>query len=231
MPVIDLKNKKQKQSAPVGYRMAKNGARGEIYLYGVIGDSFFSDGVTAKQFSADLKELGDVSALDIRINSEGGDVFQGRSIYNLLNEHKAKITVHVDGWAASIASLIAMAGDEIIMGDGAYMMIHNPWGYAVGESGEMRRVADLLDSIAGTMIDTYAARTGSSRDDIKKWMDAETTMTAEESVERGFADSVVAGARIAAIVRRPESFKNLPLALRPNRARAQALVESVAPSK
>jgi ATP-dependent Clp protease protease subunit len=221
--VVDLNARKKAKSS--GYRMAARNGKGEIYLYGVIGDTFFSEGVTATQFSKDLKALGDVKEIDVRINSEGGDVFQGRTIYTLLKEHKAKTTVHVDGLAASIASLIAMAGDEILMAEGSFMMIHNPWTFAIGDANEMRRTADLLDTIAGTMIDTYAERSGAKRDDIVKWCNAETWMTAAETVERGFADKMSEPMKVAASVSMPRAFKNLPAHLRPNRARAQAMLD------
>lgn len=216
---------------PNGYRMMAKagGTRAEIYLYGVIGESFWSDGITAKQFSTDLKALGDkVTALDVRINSDGGDVFDGRAIYNQLLAHKATKTVYVDGLAASIASLIAMAGNEIIMGDGAFMMIHNAWGVAVGDSREMRRVADLVESVSGTLIDTYAARSKLPRDEIVALMDAETWLTATDAVAKGFADKIVEGAKVAAsAITRPQAYKHLPQELRPNRAKAlQAIAKA-----
>lgn len=203
------------------YRMAAKGSQGEIQLYGPIGASFWSDGITASEFSADLKALGNVSAIDIRINSDGGDVFDGRTMFNLLVQHKATKTVYVDGLAASIASLIAMAGDEIVMGDGAFMMVHRPWGGAIGNADEMRRTADLLDSVNGTMIDTYAARTKMSRDDVSALLTAETWMPAQEAVDKGFASKVVEGVRVAAAVVNIDAYRNLPEQLRPNRAAAQ----------
>jgi len=213
-----------KAKVPNGYRMLAKagGATAEIYLYGVIGESFWSDGITAKQFKNDLAALGsNIKSLDIRINSEGGDVFDGRTIYNLLLQHKAKKTVYVDGLAASIASLIAMAGDTIIMGDGAFMMVHNAWGVSMGNASEMRRVPDLLDSVSGTLIDTYSARSKMPRDQVMALLDAETWMTAQETVDKGFADKIVEGAKIAArTIMRPEAFKHGPEPLRPNRTAA-----------
>jgi ATP-dependent Clp protease protease subunit len=218
---------KSSTAKPSGYRMLAKGATGEIYLYGVVGQTFWSDGVSATQFKNDLKDLGAVTQIDLRINSEGGDVFEGRTIYSLLSEHKAKIPVYVDGLAASIASLIAMAGDEIKMGDGTFMMIHNAWGLAIGNADEMRRQADLLESVSGSLLDTYVARTGKTRDEIKKWMDAETWMTAQECVDRGFATETTEPVRVAASVFHPEAFKNLPTVLRPNRAAAAAAIARV----
>lgn len=228
MAVHKLPLAKPAAKQPSGYRMSAKSGRGEIYLYGVIGQTFFSDGVSATQFKDDLKALGSVTSIDLRINSEGGDVMDGRTMYNLLAEHKARITVYVDGLAASIASLIAMAGDEIRMGDGTFMMIHNPWSMAVGNASDMRRMADLLDSVANTLIDTYTARTKGNRDQIKTWMEDETWMTAQESVERGFATVVAEPVRVAASIRRPESFKHLPTALQPNRMAANAAVARIA---
>jgi ATP-dependent Clp protease, protease subunit len=214
--------------AASGYRMRAMGTQGEVYLYGVIGQTFFSDGVSAKQFADDLKALGAVSALDVRINSEGGDVFEGRTIYSLLNEHPAKITVYVDGLAASIASLIAMAGDEILMGDGTFMMIHNAWGGCCGEAADMRRMADLLDSVSQTLIDTYASRTKNKAADIKQMMDDETWMTAADAVKQGFATKVTDPTRVAASLRRPEAFRHLPAALRKNRTAAAGAIAKIA---
>lgn len=220
MKVVNLPGKSSAASPPAGYRMVARGKTGEIYLYGVIGQTFFSEGVSATQFKNDLKALGDVTQIDLRINSDGGDVFEGRTMYSLLSEHKARIVVHVDGIAASIASLIAMAGDEILMGDGSFMMIHNAWGMAMGDAQEMRRSADLLDTVSGSLLDTYVARTGNVAADVKKWMNAETWMTAQEAVDKGFATSVVEPLRIAASVRHPKFFKKLPAALQPRRAAA-----------
>lgn len=214
------------KASPI-YRCTAKAGVGEILLYGVIGETFFSEGITAKQFSDDLKGLGPISQINLRINSDGGDVFQGRTIYSILAEHKAKVTVYVDGLAASIASLIAMAGDEIIMADGSFMMIHNAWGMSIGDANEMRRTAALLDSVSGTLVDTYAARTKQPRDQIKAWMDAETWMPAQESKDRGFATVVGEPVRAAALVSNPDIFKHLPVSLRPNRSAALAKIAAM----
>lgn len=216
---------------PAGYKVQAKGDRGEIYLYDIIGSSWFG-GISAKQFSADLKALGSVSTIDVRINSDGGDVFEGRTMYTLLAEHKARVVVHVDGLAASIASLIAMAGNEIRMADGSFMMLHNPWGVTIGDAADHRVRAELLDTIAATMRQTYAVRSKKDEGDVKKWMDAETWFTASEAKDVGLADIVAEPMKAAAAVRdiiaaadgrKVEShtrFKNIPAALRPNRAAA-----------
>lgn len=214
-----------KPSGKRQYSMVAKGSKGEIQLYGPIGASLWSDGITATEFTKDLKGLGSVSAIDVRINSDGGDVFEGRTMYNLLSQHSAKITVYVDGLAASIASLIAMAGDEIIMGDGAFIMVHRPWGGKVGTADDLRSTANLLDSVNETMITTYASRTKLSREDLTALLVAETWMPADEAVSYGFADKKLGGAKIAAAICNPDTFKNLPTELRPNRVAAMAAIE------
>lgn len=218
----------QKIQTTCQYRMAKKNDRGEIVLYGPIGASFWSDGITASKFKQDLKDMGSVKTIDLRINSEGGDVFDGQTMYALLAEHKADVIVHVDGLAASIASLIAMAGKEIHMAAGAFMMIHNPWGGTVGDSADMRRMADLLDRVKDQVANAYVARTNNKKEKISQWMDEETWMTAEDAKDMGFADFISEPVRAAASVFKPELFKNLPSELRPNRALAMKMLSRVA---
>ena len=141
-------------------------ASAEILIYEDIGEGFFTSGVTAQCFLKELRALGEVNHLDIRINSNGGSVFDGVAIYNALRQHPASKTVHVDGIAASIASIIAMAGDEIHMGQGAYMMIHDPSGLAMGTAEQMRETANLLDGIKAQLVDIYTSRTGIEADAI-----------------------------------------------------------------
>lgn len=206
------------------YRMRAQGDAGEIYLYDTIGESWWGGGISAKRFADDLKALGKVKTIDVRINSDGGDVFDGRAIYAHLAEHPARIVAHVDGIAASIASLIAMAGNEIRMADGAFMMIHNAWGIAVGDGPEMRRMGDLLDSVSGSIADTYVARTKQGRTDVVAWMNEETWMTGQQAVDRGFADVLDEPVKAAASVRDASMFRHLPAALHPRRAAAAALI-------
>jgi ATP-dependent protease ClpP protease subunit len=195
-----------------GYSIrARGNAAAEIFIYEDVGASFFG-GVTAKDFAADLKKLGSVETINLHINSPGGDVFDGVAIYRQLADHKAKIVVHIDGVAASIASVIAMAGDEIHISESGFVMIHNASAVAIGDAGEMRRLADLLDTVSGTIADVYAARTGKNRDEIRTLMDAETWMTGKEALEMGFATSVVANLKVAARAIDPAThkFKNIP---------------------
>lgn len=171
---------------------------GEILLYGDIGNFDGWCDVTAKQFDKDLKGLGDVSTINVRINSVGGDVFAGQAIHSMLRNHKATVNVYVDGLAASIASVVAMAGDTVTMPKNAMMMIHNPWTFAAGNAKDFRKTADDLDKIAESIVSAYEGKCKQTRDEIKVIMDEETWLTAEEAVELGFADVIDEGKQVAA---------------------------------
>lgn len=168
--------------------IARNKA--EVLIYDPIGQNWYGDGLTAKRFRDDLAALGDVSEIVVRINSPGGEVFDGFAIYTALREHKARVVVHVDGLAASIASVIAMAGDEIVVGTGAMFMVHSPWTIAIGDSDDMRSVADMLDKTEVGLVDAYVLRTGQSRDTVEQWMQGETWFTRDEAIAAGLADRV-----------------------------------------
>lgn len=167
---------------------ARANGSAEILIYEPIGQDFFGSGLTARRFIADLERLGDVKDILVRINSPGGEVFDGFAIYNALKNHPAQVHIQIDGLAASIASIIAMAGDLITMGDGAMMMIHNPWTIAIGDSDDMRKTADMLDKVSEGLLDAYESRTGMSRDEIKTMLASETWFTAAEAIANGFAD-------------------------------------------
>ena len=167
-------------------------AEGEdtITILDVIGEDWWTGGgFTAKRMSAALRSIGE-KPVKVQINSPGGDLFEGISIYNMLRAHKAKVTVEILGWAASAASIIAMAGDEIVMGLGTFMMVHNAWGAVVGNRHDFREAADLFEGFDSAIADIYEARTSASRKDIEKLMDAETFMGPTEAVKHGFADRV-----------------------------------------
>lgn len=157
----------------------------EISIYDTIG----SYGLTAKDFIGQLKAT-NAKNIDLHINSPGGSVFDGNAIFNALQRHPANITTHVDGLAASIASVIAMAGDVVHMPANALMMIHNPSDMAFGGADDMRQCADLLDKVKGTIISAYDQKTGLGSDKLGQMMDDETWMTAGEAYELGFADSI-----------------------------------------
>lgn len=161
-----------------------------LYLDGDISSvTWWGDEVTPEEFRSELRQMkGD---LTVHINSQGGDVFAGVTIYNALKDYgKGKVTVKVDGLAASIASVVAMAGDEIIMSPGSMMMVHNPWSMGVGNSDELRKAADTLDEIKEAILPIYTDRSGLSTEEVQELMDNETWMTAEKAVELGFADTV-----------------------------------------
>lgn len=161
--------------------------------------------------------LGEIRAskgkpIELRINSPGGDVFGGVAIYNALSRHDGAVNIEIEGVAASIASVIAMAGDQIRMGKGAFMMIHNPHAFAGGESSDLRATAELLDKVRSSMVGIYAGRTKLDAEKVIEMMDAETWLDADEAVELGFADSLNGQARMAARFD-ADRFKNAPPAL------------------
>lgn len=161
-----------------------------ISIYDVIGEDYWSGGgFTAARMAAALRSIGN-NPVTVNINSPGGDMFEGIAIYNLLREHPKEVTVQVMGWAASAASIIAMAGDEINMGLGSFMMVHNAWGMIVGNRHDMSDGAELFASFDAAIADIYAARTGLERADIVALMDGETFMGASDAVDKGFADKV-----------------------------------------
>ncbi len=181
------------------YRVRMAGAKtAEVFIYDEIGGGFFGGGITAKRFADDLKALGHVTTLNVRMNSPGGDVFDGLAIYNTLKRHPANVIVDVDGMALSIASVIAMAGNQINMAKNAMMMIHDPWGIAAGTAEDLRRQADLMDTVKGNLVTTYADRTKNSAGDIEEMMSAETWLTAADAVQQGFADAITTELQMAA---------------------------------
>jgi ATP-dependent Clp endopeptidase proteolytic subunit ClpP len=163
-----------------------------ITMYDPIGyDWWTGDGVTAKRVSAALRSIGD-SDVTVKINSPGGDVFEGLAIYNLLREHKGKVTVQILGLAASAASFIAMAGDEVQIARAGFLMIHNSWTGVAGDRNEIREVADFLEQIDGSLADIYAVRTGDKVEEMSRLMDVETWMGGSAAIDAGFADSLLA---------------------------------------
>lgn len=191
------------------------GGRGEVWLYDQVGASLWGEGITAKAFQKELSSMGPVNTIAVHINSPGGDVFDGFAIYNQLRQHPATIEVMVDGVAASIASVIAMAADagKLSMAKNAMMMIHNPQGAAWGDEQEMERVAALLRTVKGNLTATYVDRTGADESRVADMMDAETWMTAEDAVALGFADAVTRESAVTACFD-VKAFRNVPAALR-----------------
>ncbi len=175
------------------YNIAPKGeTEAEISIY----DSIGGYEINAKQFAEDLKAL-EVETIHLRINSPGGSVIDGNAIFNALARHSAKVITHIDGLAASMASVIAMAGDEIRMADNALLMIHNPWTVSMGDADDLRADADLLDKMRDIILTSYG-RSQYSAEELVDLMDAETWMTAQEALDAGFIDSIETGLRAAA---------------------------------
>jgi len=171
----------------------------EILIYGPIGNSWYDESVSAKQFIQDINAL-DVENITIRINSIGGSVVDGIAIHNAIKRHKAQVTTVNDGIAASIASLILMAGDTVEMAENAQIMIHAPWTYADGNAAQLRDVADMLDSWAEAMSSSYAQKSGKSKEDVLALLTdgKDHWFGAEDSLAEGFIDSITGGLAIAA---------------------------------
>jgi ATP-dependent protease ClpP protease subunit len=164
---------------------------GEIAIYDEIGKSFWGDEtVSAKSFLDTLAALGPVNAITLRINSPGGDVFDGLAIHNALKNHAAKVTARIDGLAASAASYIAMAADKIVMPANSFMLVHQSAGFALGTADDMRALADDLERIDNSITATYVARTGMTTGEVKALMKEDRLMGAAEAKELGFADEV-----------------------------------------
>ncbi len=172
------------------FKARSEGKTLELDVFGVVGDSWFGDSVSAGAVRRMLKANRDATLIKVRINSDGGDAFEGFAIYNLLSEHPARVEVDVDALCCSAASIIAMAGDEIRMAHNAWMMIHNAWGGVHGEPEDMRRWADVLEKVSDQSADIYAARTKQPKAKVAEMMGAETWMTASEAKALGFCDKV-----------------------------------------
>ena len=181
------------------FNAKENSDEGELLLYGDISDStWWGDEITPKNFKEELDSLGDIKTLNVYINSGGGDVFAGQAIYSMLKRHSATVNVYVDGLAASIASIIAMAGDNVKMPKNAMLMVHNPWSFGMGNANDFRKLADDLDKVRESMISVYEDKTGMEKEKIVELLDAETWMTAEEAIEFGFADEIEEEKQVAA---------------------------------
>lgn len=162
-----------------------------ISMYGAIGEDIFSEGgVTAKRISAALRSIKSEDIV-VSINSPGGDFFEGVAIYNMLKQDKRKVTVEVVGLAASAASIIAMAGDEVRIAESALMMIHNAWGVVVGNAKDMRDTADVFSRFDESMAGIYAKRGNMTEDEARAMMENETWFTSRGAVESGLADSLM----------------------------------------
>lgn len=178
-----------------GIKAAKSDAN-SISVFDVIGADWYGDGVTASRVAAALRSIGGAD-VTVNINSPGGDMFEGLAIYNLLREYEGKVTVKVLGLAASAASIIAMAGDEVQIGRGAFLMIHNCWVCAMGNRHDLAQVAADMEPFDKAMNDIYGARTGLNAETIEAMMNAETYIGGSDAVEKGFADRLLSADEIS----------------------------------
>ncbi|MDU1092639.1 MAG: Clp protease ClpP [Leclercia adecarboxylata] len=178
-----------------GIRAARDGDN-SISIFDVIGADYWGDGVTASRIAGALRSLNGAD-VTVNINSPGGDMFEGLAIYNLLREYDGKVTVKVLGLAASAASIIAMAGDDVQIGRGAFLMIHNCWVYAMGNRHDLAQIAADMEPFDNAMSDIYQARSGLDADTIGKMMDGETYIGGSDAVAKGFADSLLSADEIA----------------------------------
>jgi ATP-dependent Clp protease protease subunit len=216
---------------PSGYRVLNRGVdRGEIYLYGPIGDYF--GGVSADQFRQDLQSLGKVKVIDLFIYSGGGDVFAAKAMYSLLINHPATVNARIDGLAASAATFVALAAKTIAIPADSFFMIHEPAALTQGTIADHEKNIGLLKAVRDTMVDLYAGRSKIAPDEIRQMMAVETYMNGKEAVDRGFADTVLENLKVAAAsFENVESLKHLPAALQPNRVKAAALIERMKASR
>lgn len=176
------------------YKIKNNASEtSDVYLFNDIG----TFGITAQSFIDEIKEY-DNKELNIHINSLGGEVFEGMAIYSIIQRRKAKTTVYIEGIAASIASVIALAADEVIMSENSLLMIHNAWGGTQGDARDMRKQADVLDKITNEIAEVYVKKTNIPYDKVIEMMNEETWLTAEEAVALGFVNSISEPIKVAA---------------------------------
>lgn len=172
-------------------RIENKDAEAEVYLYDVISDDY---GVSAIAFNKELSALKG-KKVNLHINSPGGDVFAGRAMATAIIAH-GDVTAYIDGIAASAATYVALSAKEVHISDGAMFMIHNAWAFSIGNKDDMRKTADLLDKIDSTIINDYKKKTNLAAEDIVAMMNAETWMTAQEALDKGFVDSIFNGTKL-----------------------------------
>ena len=178
---------------------------GELLLYGNFGPNdgagWLFDEINPKQFRSDLEALGNIAALRVYVQSDGGDVFAAQAIHSILKRYPKHVTAIVDGWAASAATFVVAAADEVLMPANAMMMVHSPWAIVAGNARELRVMADQLDKVQEAMIAAYRGKTGLPDDQLQQLLEEETWMTAEDAVRLHFADSIEPASQIAASAR------------------------------
>ena len=185
----------------------------EVEIFGEIDDFW---GVGPSTFKTAFDKVKDAGSIKLLINSPGGSVFDGMAIYVILSAYREKLDIEVIGIAASIASIIALAGRKLTMASGSFYMIHNPLTVMIGGADDLRKTADVLDKMKGNFVEIYKAKSGKTGKEISDMMDGETWMTDKEAVEAGFADETVDHGKIAANIngcKIVERFANTPKAL------------------
>lgn len=195
---------------------ARAEASGEVtlYLYDVIVSDDFCGGVAAEPFVKSLNAL-DAPVIHLRINSPGGDVFAARAVEAAIRNHPSRIIAHVDGYAASAASFVAVACDEVEIAPGGFFMIHKAWTFTAGNADELLHAAAMLEKIDASLVDTYAQKTGRPPEEIAAWMQAETWFSAGECIDYGFADRVAEAAPKAQAAWDLSVYANAPAAAAP----------------
>ncbi|EGP4766125.1 Clp protease ClpP [Enterococcus faecium] len=216
-------------------KQSANQNEADVFIFGEIVSFKWDDtDTTAASFQKDLKELGEVSQINLHINSPGGSVFEGIAIGNMLRQHKARVVAHVDALAASIASVIVASCDEVIMPENSMLMIHNPWTISMGNAKELRKQADDLDKIAESSVVTYLAKAGEklTEEKIKQIMDEETWMSAQEAYNYGLCDVVESANQVTASISQKlfETYQKVPEKLLDSRqedSRDQEKIEKI----
>ena len=202
------------------YKLNAKGKTAELLIYDIVGDGIFG-GITARQVMTDLKAAGNIESLSVRINSPGGDVHEGHAIYNAIKRHPARVIVDIDGVAASIASVIAMAGDTVRIADNAMMMIHKPWAFGMGTADEHRTIAGALDRAEAGILEAYQKKSGQTTKQLEAWLAAETWFDATEAVDAGLADELGDEQQLSACDFSKFAYKHIP----------QRLVERATPRR
>lgn len=209
----------------VGFFKAEQSAdEATIYLYDAIVSDAFWGGVSAIDF---VKELAGITApvIHLRINCPGGDVFAARAMEQAVREHPSQIIAHVDGYAASAASYLALAADEVQIAEGGFVMIHKAWTIAFGNANDLMDTAALLEKVDASLVATYVKETGQDAAQIEEWMAAETWFTAQEAVDNGFADKIAEPATKAKAAWNLAAYDHAPK-VAPQQAPEQATVNT-----
>lgn len=193
----------------MAFTVKMQGDHAEIYLYDVIGESWFG-GVTAHDFAKEMKAVANAKTIDVRINSAGGDVFDGLAIHQLISEHRDRVTIKIDSLAASIASVIAMAGAKRVMNKYGFLMIHNPYTVAVGDAAEMRKMAETLDSVREQIVGVYRDTTDIDPAELMAMMDAETWIDSTTALDAGWVTEISDAPAIAACANPLQPYKHAP---------------------